>query len=259
MDKTLFHRFAPVIRSLTAAELGGAPSLYDKLLLAEAGNLRICYAPFDYINPKARIVLVGITPGHTQMLNALKEARRQMDDNASDDEVLKAASATGAFSGSIRPNLTALLDAIGLHQWLGIGSCAELFGSAANLVQATSVLRSPVFASGENYNGSPLITRQPILLEHLVTGFAKDVASLPQAIFIPLGDKVAKALHYLSDRGFIDRASIFDGLPHPSGENGERIAYFLGKKSRIDLSIKTDPDKIDLARNSLLQRVAALA
>lgn len=258
MDNKLFHQFAPVIRSLTSTELAGAPSLYDKLTLAEEGDLRVCYAPFEYINPNARIVIVGITPGNTQMLNALKEVRRQLDNGANDVVALKAAKATGAFSGAMRPNLTGLLDSVGIHKWLGISSCNELFQSAANLVQTTSVLRNPVFLKGGNYNGTPNMTKNALLQKQLTTYFSEDVAALSKAVFVPLGDKVADALHYLSAKGLLDKAKILDGLPHPSGANAERIAYFMGRKSRNELSVKTNPDKLDEARESLQQRVMAL-
>ncbi len=74
----------------------------------------------------------------------------------------------------------------------------------------------------------------------------------------PLGDKVAEALHFLADQGMRPRDRVLDGLPHPSGANAERIAYFLGRKNRNDLSTKTNPEKIDRARESMLRRVAAL-
>ena len=221
-------------------------------------NMQVCYAPFEYINPNARIVIVGITPGHTQMLNALKEARQQLVKGASEEDALKAAKATGAFSGAMRPNLTGLLDAVGIHKWLGIGSCSELFQSAANLVQTTSVLRNPVFVNGENYNGTPNMTKNALLQKQLTTYFAKDVAALPKAVFVPLGDKVAEALHFLAGKGLLDRSRILDGLPHPSGANAERIAYFMGRKSRSELSVKTNPDKLDEARANLQERVLAL-
>lgn len=258
MHQQSLSKFAPVIRLLSSAELSGAPSLYEKLTLAQEGNLRVCYAPFEFINPKARVVVVGITPGHTQMINAVQEVRRQLDLGASEEAALKAAKATGAFSGSMRPNLTSLLDAIGLQNWLGIRGCEDLFGSAAHLVQTTSVLRNPVFVSGENYNGSPSITRSPMLREQLEIGFARDAAILRDAVFIPLGDKVTEAMHYLVTRGLMRADSILDGLPHPSGANGERIAYFLGRKARHELSAKTSPHKIEEARSRLLTRVTAL-
>jgi len=259
MTKSLFERFAPTIRSLSTAELNGASTLREKLLLAQADNLVVCYAPFEYINPLARVVIVGITPGQTQMVNAIKEVRRQLDRGANDGDALLAAKKTGAFSGSMRPNLVALLDGIGLHHWLGLSSCEALFGAAAHLVQTTSVLRNPVFTGGENYNGTPNMTKHPLLREQLMTYFGEDVKALPNAVFVPLGDKVVEALDFLASQNLLSRNRILGGLPHPSGANAERIAYFLGKKRREDLSAKTNPDKLDFARNDIIGRVLKLA
>lgn len=46
------------------------------LLIKDLGKTRIYYAPFDYVNPKAKIFIVGITPGEVQMANMLAEAKR---------------------------------------------------------------------------------------------------------------------------------------------------------------------------------------
>jgi hypothetical protein len=259
MQTNLFDRFAPTIRSLSATELNGSGSLQQKMLLARDGNVEVCYAPFEYINPQARVVIVGITPGQTQMINSIKEARKQLDQGASNIQAMIAAKKTGAFSGTMRPNLIALLDGIGLQRWLGLASCDALFGAAANLVQTTSVLRNPVFVGGENYNGSPNMTKHPLLQEQLLTYFAQDVKALPKAVFVPLGDKVADALNYLVGRNLLSPDRILGGLPHPSGANAERIAYFLGKKRRQDLSTKTNPDKLDRAREEMIGRVLKLA
>lgn len=260
MNTTLLKRFAPIIRSLTDVDLNGGPSLTEKMHLSHDANLTICYAPFEYINTSARVVVVGITPGRTQMVNAIKEARRQLDCGANEETVLRAAKHTGAFSGAMRPNLVALLDRIGLQRWLGIGSCDALFGggSASPMIQTASVLRNPVFADGGNYNGTPNMTRQPMLREALLGHFGRDAQLLPNAVFIPLGDKVSEALHYLAELGLLDRSRILGGLPHPSGANAERIAYFLGKKEKAMLSTKTDPTKLDAARRSLVENVRAL-
>lgn len=259
MQKQLIERYAPVIRTLSAAELDGAHTLNAKLRLAQDGDIEVCYAPFEYINPQARVVIVGITPGRTQMLNALREARKQLDRGSDLITTLIAAKQTGAFSGAMRPNLVSLLDHIGINRLLKIPSCDALFGVAAHLVQTTSVLRNPVFVRGENYNGTPNMTRHPLLREQLINHFGEDAKALPNALFVPLGDKVTEALHFLAERGMMDRNRILDGLPHPSGANAERIAYFLGNKSRAALSAKTNADKLDQARAAMIQRVSAMA
>jgi hypothetical protein len=69
---------------------------------------------------------------------------------------------------------------------------------------------------------------------------------------------VTDALAWLSTQGVLDPSRVLSGLPHPSGANAERIAYFLGRKSRASLSAKTDPDKLDAARERVMKAVAAL-
>jgi hypothetical protein len=46
-------------------------------------------------------------------------------------------------------------------------------------------------------------------------------------------------------------------LPHPSGANAERIAYFLGKKEAGQLSSRTRADVLDAGREDAMRRVAA--
>lgn len=259
MQTSHFQHFAPIIRSLTSAELDGSPSLNAKLRIVQEGPLEVCYAPFEYINPKARIVIVGITPSRTQMLNALRALRRQLDAGASEALALRAAKLTGAFSGAMRPNLVALMDAIGLHGWLGIKSCSDLFELSSELVQTASVLRNPVFFKEDNYNGTPSMVRDKLLQAQLLEGFGQDVKALPRAVYVPLGDKVTEALYFLADRGILNRQQILDGLPHPSGANAERIAYFLGKKERSALSVKTNADKLDQMKSAILEKVGRLA
>lgn len=259
MEHVLFNTFAPVIKALSSDELQGLASLNARLRIAQDGRLEVCYVPFEHINSLARIVIVGITPGRTQMVNAIQEARRQLDAGADATSTLAAAKKVGAFSGSMRPNLISLLDHVGINRWLGISSCEALFGDASDLVQTTSVLRNAVFINGENYNGTPNMLRTPLLREQILSLFGADVAALSQAVFVPLGEKVTEALHFVADHGLLKRDRILDGLPHPSGANAERIAYFLGHKSRADLSAKTDPKKLDFAREGMLSKVAALA
>lgn len=259
MNFELFDRFSPTIRALTDAELTGNDHfLNKKMRLAIEGDIEVCYVPFEYVNPKARVVIVGITPGRTQMLNALKEARRQLNLGANPLTALIAVKRTGAFSGTMRPNLVNLLDCVGVHRWLGIKTCDDLFGSAADLVQSTSALQNPIFIKGENYNGTPNMTRHPLLRKQLVTNFGADANKMANAVFVPLGDKVAEALHFLADQGLMKKDRILDGLPHPSGANAERIAYFLGRKNKDALSVKTNAEKLDHAKSSMIRKIQAL-
>lgn len=253
MSASLFSRYASAIRNFSGNTAD------EHLLMDRDGRVSIHYAPFDYTNEKAKVVIVGITPGKTQMINAIAEARRQMASGASDERILAAAKRTASFSGAMRPNLVGLLNRIGLNQWLGITSCDALFGSASQLVQTTSVLRFPVFVDGENYNGTPNMLKHSLLRRYVIEHFGKEAQALKDAVFVPLGDKVAETLRFLVSQGVIKPEQVLDGLPHPSGANAERIAYFLGNKSREALSAKTDPVKLDRARERLCSQVRARA
>jgi hypothetical protein len=228
-------------------------------LLGQSGPLTSHYIPFDYLTASARLVLVGITPGFTQWKNAMREAQRQLAAGASMDAAHLAAKRIGAFSGAMRSNLIALLDHIGLHRWLGLASREELFGAAAHLVQTTSILRHPVFVHGANYNGTPNMVRTAFLQQQIEAHFVEEAKSLGNAVFVPLGPKVSEGLDWLAQGGVISEDRILlHGMPHPSGANAERIAYFLGRKDRGSLSTKINAEKLDAVSRALRSRVLQL-
>jgi hypothetical protein len=254
-----FADFRALVRDVDLDAVTAPARIPPAWLLARAGAVSAHYVPFDYLNPAARVVVVGISPGFVQWKNAVREAQRMLRASASDLDALRAAKYTGAFSGAIRPNLVALLDHVGLQRWLGIASCASLFHADAHLMHVTGVLRQPVFVDDRNYNGaSPNMLTTPLLQQQMLDYFAPEAAALGDAVFVPMGPKVALALQWLARRGVIDEGRILHGLPHPSGANAERIAYFLGRKDKAALSSRTNGDQIDADRVRLLARMAAL-
>jgi hypothetical protein len=158
----------------------------------------------------------------------------------------------------MRTNLVAMLDHIGLHSALRIPSCADLF-AARETVHFTSALRYPVFVNGVNYAGNPDIVRTPILRYWVETTLAEEARLLPEVLWVPLGPVPAIALRHLARLGLIDPGRILEGLPHPSGANAERVAFFLGRKPREALSRVTRPDGIEAALQRLRQQVERLA
>jgi len=156
------------------------------------------------------------------------------------------------------PNFVALLDAIGVQRWLGIDSCATLFGEHAGLVQVSAILRHPVFVDGKNYSGSPSPLKNGFLREQVLRWFSEEALLLPDALYIPMGASVSATLDWLAGQGVVKGGRVLHGLPHPSGANAERVAYFLGKKERAALSGKTNGAQIDAARARLTSQMAAL-
>lgn len=247
---SLFERYRSAITATPTPE-----PTDPALLIERSGNLACHYAPFDHINPNARVVLLGMTPGTQQASNALKALRVALDQGHGGAEALAMAKATASFSGAMRSNLVAMLDSIGLHEKLGIGCCADLFGTRVDLVHFTSALRYPVFLDGKNYQGSPAILTTPFLRQLSERWLSEEMRQLEHAFWIPLGKEARSVLNHLVERGSVAADQCLDGLPHPSGVNAERIAYFLGTKSRESLSSKTNANSIDANKRALLAKL----
>lgn len=246
--------YTDIIRNLDLATERTA--LPENLLIDSEGPLSVYYSPFDYINEKASVVICGITPGLYQAIQALKVAREKLLEGAPVTDAAQAAKNVASFSGPMRTNLVRMLDAIGLAHVMGIKTTSELFSEYSGRAHFTSALRYPVFKDGKNYSGTPVMLRTPILRKQIDTSLAEEIRCVsPGAFYVPLGPKVEAALHYFVQRGELSSGQVLDGLPHPSGANAERIAYFLGDKHRNALSNKTNPEKIDNARERLVEKV----
>lgn len=222
------------------------------------GRLRVAYAPFDHISLKARLVIVGITPGRTQAVNAIKAARLGLARGCSLPQTLAEAKLTGSFSGPLRANLIAMLDAIGVAGYLGLQSTEEVFSPSSADVHFTSALRYPVFVDGKNYNGAPNMLQTPLLREMVDTYLAEEARILRHALWLPLGPRPDAALQYLASRGVLDQKQILSGLPHPSGANAERVAVFLGRKAPEEASRQTKPMQLLEAFERLSMQISDL-
>lgn len=216
------------------------------------------YSPFDHVNSNARIAIIGITPGRAQAANALAELQRAYTVTGDWSKSLEAAKVHASFSGPMRSNLVRLMDFVGLQRLVGISSSAELFEQRADLAHFTSAIRYPVFLHGKDYGGSPPIMKTPWLLKLAEKWLVEEIRMLPDAVFIPLGPKVGDVLFHLSRIGLIAPERIIAGLPHPSGANAERISYFLNRKPRDQLSLRTNAGKIDTARSGIQRQMAML-
>ncbi|SFG96698.1 hypothetical protein SAMN04488020_105156 [Palleronia marisminoris] len=228
------------------------------MTLAKDGSLRVAYAPFDHVARDARIVVVGITPGRVQAVNAFEATRRALARGCSVPDALAEAKLAGSFSGPLRANLVAMLDAIGVAGHLAVSTTAEIFRPGSREVHFTSALRYPVFLSGKNYNGTPDMLATPILRQMVETHLAEEVRMLPKALWLPLGPRPEAALRHLAGQGLLDKKRILGGLPHPSGANAERVAVFLGRKAPERASRQTNAAKLLDAFRSLVGQIAAL-
>ncbi len=242
---------------LAAYRRGQTPA---DLTIGDHGALSVTYAPFDFINRSAELVLVGLTPGRTQAANAIEALQQALVAGKTQEAALEVAKSTASFSGSMRSSLVAMLDAVGVPERFGRSTSQAFFAPGSGLVHFTSALRYPVYlANGDNYSGTPGPLGHPVLRSMIESHLAEEAAALPKAVWVPLGKGAAESLQHLVSRGALDGGRVLSGLPHPSGANAERIAYFLGRKARDQLSIKTNADRIDEARERLRLQVEALA
>ena len=176
----------------------------------------------DYVNPKAKVVIVGITPGNSQM-----EASR-------DGKSEKAIKWENAFAGVMRPNLVKMLDAIGVNTLLKIATCDTLWTTDFDKVQMTSLLRNATYYKGKMFKGTPSILKTPKLKDELMSGFVKhDCRECKDAIlYVALGRTVKVVLECLEQNKKLSAPIVT--IPHASGFNGGRIAVFLKQRPPKD-------------------------
>lgn len=233
----LFEKYSDLIGKLPDS-LSDTSSPVPGLKLWENSDkkLECFYAPFEHVNKAAKIVLIGITPGYTQMNRALVAASQAIRAKTDVDLAISEVKKEGSFSGTMRGKLTSTLDKIGCQNRLGIGCSGELWGVNNHLVNFCSLLKYPVFRNGKSYNGKLKLMKVPELKSMLVDEFAKDLQSIPEsAELIPLGEFVAGVISELDAQRLIpQKIKRFEGrivaLPHPSGANAESISLLLSSQ-----------------------------
>jgi hypothetical protein len=228
------------------------------LTLHREGNIQVCYSPFDHVEMSARLVIVGITPGKTQAVNALNALCGAKQAGKSIEEALNIAKKTASFSGAMRSNLVEMLDCIGVARLLKLTTTASLFERDSTDMHFTSALRYPVFVDGENYSGTPSMLKVDALTRMVDTHLAEEARMLPNALWLPLGPKAEEAVSHLATQGLLPRLNILTGMPHPSGANAERIAIFTGRKSPDHASAKTNSEKLLRSADQLKNQISNL-
>ncbi|WP_256984747.1 MULTISPECIES: hypothetical protein [Paenibacillus] len=218
----------PIQPKYTKAQL-----LINDLKLSSSGEIEIFYSPHnEYINPSAKVMLVGITPGWQQMEIAYRTAIQALKAHKSYEQACKKAKMAARMAGSMRTNLIQMLQEIGLHDYLTVPHVQRLFGADCTLLHTTSLIRYPVFVNKQNYNGhQPSITKNEFLYEAIIESFLPELEQLKHPLIIPLGKSVEAVLHQLLDEHRIDNGKILWGFPHPSGANGSRVTQFLHNKA----------------------------
>ena len=109
----LFKRHAQTMAGLPA-DFSREEPLPASLHMTGDGRHEIFYAPFDHVNTAAKVVLVGITPGRAQAIEAITTARQCLSEGANLAAAAAQAKTAASFAGPMRSNLINLLDHVGL-------------------------------------------------------------------------------------------------------------------------------------------------
>jgi hypothetical protein len=215
-------KFLNQIRSLK--KINKSTITNKNFLIKREDNIEIYYAPFDYINSKAKIMIVGITPGLQQMLQSFEAVN--------EGRSLKEVKDLSSFKGSMRTTLIKYLDALNINKKLRIKSCESLFNINSKYLHSTSLIKYPVFDKGKNYSGSGLLKRK-ILLDFLEAHFVKELKKLDKTIIVPLGNTVSSTIDYLNNEFKLNLKCFLKGFPHPSGLNVRKDIQFKENKVRM--------------------------
>ncbi|MDB2601437.1 hypothetical protein N9Y30_01710 [Candidatus Pelagibacter bacterium] len=187
-------------------------------------NIEIYYAPFDYINSKAKIVIVGITPGLQQMTQSFQVIK--------DGKSLKEVKDLSSFKGSMRTTLIKYMDELKINKKLKIKSCESLFNLDSKYLHTTSLVKYPVFDKGKNYSGANILKKK-ILLDFIEKNFLEELKTLKKSIIVPLGNTVSSTIEYLNSKYNLKLECFLKGFPHPSGANARKNIQF--KENKISM------------------------
>ena len=202
-----------------------------KFLLEKEKYIEIYYAPFDYINSKAKIVIVGITPGLQQMLQSYEVINQ--------GKSFKEVKDLSSFKGSMRTGLIKYLDELKINDILKIKSCESLFNKNSKYLHTTSLVKYPVFDKGKNYSGANILKKK-ILLDFIEKNFLEELKTLKKSIIIPLGNTVSSTIEYLNNKYKLKLSCFLKGFPHPSGANARKNIQFKENRSSMMKLLKSN-------------------
>lgn len=203
---------------------------------------RIIFEPtgFEYQNTKAKVVIVGITPGNSQ----LKGDREGLD--------LREIKRKNAFAGSMRPHLINMLDYIGVNRLLDIESCRSLWEEDFDKVDMTSLLVEATYerkkdGTKEMFRHAQKIAKSEKLTRMLEEGFVKNSSRYENTVlYVACGLGVYDVLKGLLAEQKIKGQAV--AIAHPSGANMKCIQCYLGRKEPSTPSLQKSVEKAQEAK-----------
>jgi hypothetical protein len=192
------------------------------------------YAPFDWVNEDADIVLIGITPGRKQAKTALKSLKASLRQGLHVDHAARIAKQAASFEGDMRDIAARLMNRFRLQQLFGLDDSADLFGKASHRAHYTSLLRYPILhwqtkkKNGRkvtdwfDYGGGDKAFSVDLLTRSIREHFEPEIMGFKKAWLVPFGPTPARALEAMVARGLIDPDRVLPGINHPSATQWNR-------------------------------------
>ena len=260
MERELFPRFAD---ALMRQGSGGIAA--PEFSLGHATEYALRYTPFEFVNRDAKLVIVGITPGNTQLALAYGKAQELLRQGYPRDVILREVTKVGAFGGSsMRPNLLKMLRHFRFERLMGIADVESLWESNAHLLHPTSVVPHAAFKAGKMFAGSfDEVLASPLLGECFRDCFVPSVREMDSAtLFVGLGPCPQAALDWCVRHGVLERKQVLGAFCHPSSSSGSATRYYLREVAKSELK-ENDPvrhrtDWLDRAYEHMSTTTASL-
>lgn len=238
MKKTLYDYKDKIKKLPIKDKYSKEEILTNDFLIEKEKDIEIYYSPHnEYINSKAKIFIVGITPGFQQMSTAISSARKGFGDSEDIEKIQYKCKEAARFSGILRNNLISMLDEIGINKYLNINSSIQLFREKDYLLHTVSLIPYAVFVKGQNYSGhTPKLIKSEFLMKYVYENFVNELKKLDNAgniLIVPLGRAVEESLYKLCEKNIIREKQILKGFPHPSGANVNRIQQLEENKEKM--------------------------
>ena len=205
--------------------------LYPRLGTSDPDDIEIFWAPFDYVNRDANLVIVGVTPGPNQALLSFRAMQKTAATGSDPQAELEKIKAESSFRGDvIESNLKSLLEHSGLAERAGIQNIDGLWTSEAFKVHFTSTVRYPTFINSQLFNNQIDLLRHSELRKYIESYLAEELASVrADAAIVALGQKGPRLVRHAAKVAGIDPRRVV-ALPHPSGSATGAVRDFLSKR-----------------------------
>lgn len=214
--------------------------LTPDLLVDQEGNIELYYTPHnECINEKAKVFMIGITPGFAQMERSIAMCRKTIEEGEDLSKIPLICKREERFAGVLRKNIAEMLDELGLNQYLNVDFTKELFEEKEVLLHTTSLIPFPTFAKGKNYTGhSPELIKNEFLMDYVKANMNWQIEILKDALYIPMGRCVEEILKLYIEEGKLKESQCLLGFPHPSGANVNRKKQFEEEKTQMMIKIQ---------------------